>query len=71
MNTRTQKTHKAPLVDLHWSHLGIPHRVTAWPEACLERNENDHWEPTEAGEDELVSGHFKTGQLWSLQNQPL
>ena len=56
MNTRTKKSTEAPLVDLHWSHLGIPHRVTAWPEASLERNEDNQWDSTEAGEDELASG---------------
>ena len=56
MNTRTKKNHKSTLVDLHWSHLGVLHRVTAWPDACLERNEDSQWEPTDAGEDELASG---------------
>jgi hypothetical protein len=56
MNTRTKKNHKSTLVDLHWSHLGVLHRVTAWPEACLERNEDSQWAPTDAGEDELASG---------------
>ena len=56
MNTCVGKNRKSPVVDLHWIHLGIPYRVTAWPEACLEWNMDYQWEPTEAGEDELASG---------------
>jgi hypothetical protein len=55
MKKRTKESQKDPIVDLHWSHLGIAHRVTAWPEVGLQRIVDDHWAETEAGEDELAS----------------
>jgi hypothetical protein len=59
MHTRTIKPLKTPPIDLHWSHLGIAHRVTAWPEVGLERIDDNQWEPTEAGEDEFASGYIE------------
>ena len=44
------------VVELHWSHLGIAHRVTAWPDVNMERSEGGHWGATEVGEDALAAG---------------
>jgi hypothetical protein len=47
---------KAPAVELTWSHVGGLHRLTAWPEARLERRVGEHWLETTAGEELLGSG---------------
>ena len=46
----------APSVELTWSHFGICYRVTAWPEAQLERLNDGRWEPAVVGEGILASG---------------
>ena len=57
---RTRRTARtaaiAPAVQLAWSHVGSLHRMTAWPEAKLERLVGEHWLETSAGEEMLASG---------------
>ncbi len=49
-------TSVAPDVQLAWSHVGSLHRMTAWPEAKLERLVGEHWLEASAGEEMLGSG---------------
>lgn len=52
--TRTASV--APAIQLTWSHVGTLHRMTAWPEANLERLVGGHWVETAASEEVLASG---------------
>lgn len=56
MNKKTKKNRIAEAVELHWSHLGVAYRVTAWPDVCIQRFEGDGWALIEAEEAELASG---------------
>ena len=46
----------APGVELAWSHVGSLYRMTAWPEANLERLVDERWVEAEATEEVLGSG---------------
>lgn len=41
---------------LTWSHLGSLYRITAWPEARLERLDGDRWIATVEDEDVMAAG---------------
>ena len=47
---------RAPAVELVWSHVGSLYRMTAWPEARLERLIDEHWLESSATEEALASG---------------
>jgi len=32
-------------LSLQWAHYGVPHRLTAWPDVCLEKNYSGEWIP--------------------------
>lgn len=56
MPRRAKKFQSAAGVGLHWSHLGVAYRVTAWPEVAMERREAEQWGAAEVGEEALASG---------------
>lgn len=62
MKSRTARTKAfknsttGPAIELTWSHLGSPHRITAWPEAVLERFQDDKWVEIDAQETVLAAG---------------
>jgi len=41
---RSGKSSSLPL-SLQWAHYGVPHRITAWPDVCLEKNYGGEWIP--------------------------
>src|SRR6185295_10507712 len=48
-------------VALSWSHCGVSHRVTPWPEARFERLYGEDWIVVEPSEDVLASAAQSCG----------
>lgn len=44
MKTSLRK-HAHASIELAWSHAGVTYRVTAWPEAGVEKRDGDRWVP--------------------------
>lgn len=53
-SSRSRKLCLVPLA-LSWSHLGVPYRVTPWPEVVFERLYGDEWIVVSPSEDVLAS----------------
>lgn len=52
---RSPRLSAVPAVQLAWSHLGARYRVTAWPDATFERQDDNRWATCEPHDDMLAS----------------
>lgn len=60
-NSRRRRKACAVPLALSWSHCGIPHRITPWPEARFERLFGDEWIVTSPAADVLASAAQECG----------
>lgn len=61
LTSRASARRTATCIDLRWTHLGTRYRLTAWPEAAIEREGDGRWLGCEPHEDVLASAAISIG----------